>query len=245
MSSLGSSNMLRAPTLHFITPLIRVPVRTKKYFRSWRRPYSLNDYFNLSQAKPDVYQQWEAEWEAAAHLPRVLKAFDINRLPHSLVSRAKSHCLPVEGGREQLPGYQRRLFGIYGLASGVDPGQLLDSCEFIAREREIKEHLEPDIDTFKAQAAKRRQEEAQKTEERMQRISANLERLPAMLEKYEAAQAKKAAAVEALQAKKKELLEQARDRFGYYVDTRDPKFIRLVEEKEAQAKLERKAAKRK
>nr|VZI31280.1 unnamed protein product [Spirometra erinaceieuropaei] len=237
--------MLRSPTRHLIMPLIRVPVRTKKYFRNWRRPYSLNDYFNLSQTKPDVYQQWEAEWKAAPHLPRVLKAFDINRLPHSLVSRAKSQCLPVGTGRERLPGYQRRLFGIYGLASGVDPGQLLDSYECIAREREIKEHLEPDIATFKAEVARRRQEEARKTEERIRRISANLERLPAMLEKYEATQAKKAAATQALQAKKRELLEQARDRFGYYVDTRDPKFLRMVEEKEAQAKLEKKAAKKK
>ncbi|KAL5966697.1 Growth arrest and DNA damage-inducible proteins-interacting protein 1 [Taenia solium] len=224
-----------------------VPSRSKKYYPGWRDPFSLTDYDNLSKGYPSVTDQWETEWSSTKVVPCELKAFDINRLPHHLVARDRRIPLTVKCEHERRLAYQRRLFGIYGLSSGVNPSELLDSYEYLARENAIKKRLEPDIEEFKRREAEANVAKAKVEEERIRKITENLKRLPEIMEKYRANQGKKVQAAQAQEENRRKLLEEAcaRDRFGYYVDHRDPKFLKLVEEKHEEAKLARKASKKK
>ncbi|CDI97931.1 growth arrest and DNA damage inducible [Echinococcus multilocularis] len=222
-----------------------VPSRSKKYYPGWRDPFSLTDYDNLSKGYPSVTDQWEAEWSSTKAVPCELKAFDVNRLPHHLIARNRRIPLPVKYDHEQRPAYQRRLFGIYGLSSSVNPCELFDSYEYLAREGEIKKRLEPDIGEFKRRRIEANAAKAKVEEERIRKITENLERMPEILEKYRANQEKKAQAAQVQEEKRRQLLDEARDRFGYYVDHRDPKFLKLVEEKHEEARLAKKASKKK
>ncbi|VDD75141.1 unnamed protein product [Mesocestoides corti] len=233
-----------APCSKF-TFLLRTTNRGKKYYPGWRNPFNLTDHDNLSKAAPSITEQWEADWASSKVVPPVLKAFDISRLPHHLVSRNKREPPPVKYDHERHHAYQRRLFGLYGLSSGVNPCELFDSKEDLEREKEIKKLLEPEIEEFKRNQAEAIAMKAREEEQRVQKITANLQRLPEMLAKYRATQEKKALEAQTLEAKKRQLLEDARDRFGYYVDRHDPKFIRLVQEKEEAEKLSKKASKKK
>ncbi|VDK39494.1 unnamed protein product [Taenia asiatica] len=257
-------------------PFPFVPSRSKKYYPGWRDPFSLTDYDNLSKGNPSVTDQWETEWSSAKVVLYELKAFDINRLPHHLVARDRRIPLPVKYDHERRLAYQRRLFGVYGLSSGVNPCELLDSYEYLARENVIKRRLEPDIEEFKRGEAEKNVAKAKVEEERYGQSGSvsfsrlflsylkgfhdelvpsspdlltvhNLQRLPEIMGRYRANQVKKAQAAQAQEEKRRKLLEEAcaRDRFGYYVDHRDPKFLKLVEEKHDEAKLARKASKKK
>ncbi|KAL5106650.1 Growth arrest and DNA damage-inducible proteins-interacting protein 1 [Taenia crassiceps] len=222
-----------------------VPSRSKKYYPGWRDPFSLTDYDNLSKGYPSVTDQWDTEWSSTKIVPYELKAFDINRLPHHLVARDRRVTLPIKYDHERRLAYQRRLFGIYGLSSGVDPCKLFDSSEYLVKENEIKKRLEPDIEEFKRREAEENVVKMKAEEERIRKVTENLERLPEIMEKYRANQEKKAQAAQAQEEKRRKLMEEARDRFGYYIDHRDPKFLKLVEEKHEEAKLARKASKKK
>ncbi|VDM32619.1 unnamed protein product [Hydatigera taeniaeformis] len=231
---------------------LSIPSRSKKYYPGWRDPFSLTDYDNLSKGYPSVTDQWESEWSSTKVVPHELKAFDINRLPHHLVARNRRVPLPVKYDHERRLAYQRRLFGVCGLSSGVNPCTLFDSCEFLAKENELRKRLEPDIEEFKRMEAEEKAMKAKVEEEKIRKITENLERLPEIMEKYRANQEKKAQEIRSQEGKRRQLLEEAcffsivaRDRFGYYVDRRDPKFLKMVEEKQEEAKLAKKASKKK
>lgn len=143
-----------------------VPSRNKKYYPGWRDPFSLTDYDNLSKGYPSVTDQWETEWSSTRVVPYELRAFDTNRLPHHLVARDRRIPLPVKYDHERRLPYQRRLFGIYGISSGVNICELFDSHEYLARENEIKKRLEPDIEEFKRRKAEENVAKAKTEEER-------------------------------------------------------------------------------
>lgn len=140
--------------------------RGKKYYPIWWKPFNLNDYDNLSKGYPSVQEQWDAEWSSTEIVPHELKALDINRLPHHLSARHKRNPVPIKHSHEKTMTYQRRMFGIYGLKSGVDPCKLFDSCEELEREKELKTLLEPDIEEFKRTRAQELAEEAKANAER-------------------------------------------------------------------------------
>ncbi|KAM3176108.1 hypothetical protein ACTXT7_007161 [Hymenolepis weldensis] len=219
--------------------------RGKKFHPVWWDPFSLNDYDNLSKGHPSVQEQWDAEWASTEIVPHELKALDINRLPHNLDARHKRIPVPIKYDYEKTLPYQRRMFGIYGLKSGVNPCEIFDSYEKLEREMELKRLLEPDIEEFKRTRAQEKAEEAEANAERIRKVKENLKRLPEVMEKYYASQAKKVESAKAMNEKKRQLLEDARDKFGYYVDHRDPKFLKMVEEKQEEEKLAKKATKKK
>ncbi|VDO05833.1 unnamed protein product [Rodentolepis nana] len=228
-----------------LLPIFSSQIRGKKFHPVWWDPHSLNDYDNLSKGHPSVQEQWDSEWASTEIVPRELKAFDINRLPNNLIARNKRIPVPVLHDNEKTLFYQRRLFGIYGLKSGVNPCEMFDSYEELEREEKLKKLIEPDVEEFKRTRAQEIEEEAKADSERIRKVKENLERLPEMMKKYQASQAKKFEAAKAMDEKRRQLLEDARDKFGYYVDHRDQKFLKMVEEKQEEEKLAKKATKKK
>ncbi|XP_066497933.1 large ribosomal subunit protein mL64 [Hoplias malabaricus] len=140
--------------------------------------------------------------------------------------------------------YDRRVFARYGRASGLDPGILWPSHEqlqhIIAEEREWHPPLEETLGKIEA----KERERAAKRAAREQQIAANMTKMPKMIadwrkEKQEAKRKKKEE-----KAKKDRLLAEARERFGFSVDPRSPKFLEMVAEIEKEEKKKRKLLKR-
>uniref|UniRef100_A0A671TAD0 Large ribosomal subunit protein mL64 n=1 Tax=Sinocyclocheilus anshuiensis TaxID=1608454 RepID=A0A671TAD0_9TELE len=114
--------------------------------------------------------------------------------------------------------YERRLFGRYGGASGVDPAKLWPSHvrlgELAAEDRE----WHPPIEVMLESIAAREREKEQRRMEREKIIAANMAKMPKMISdwKKQKREAKQKQREEKI--KRDKLLAEARERFGYALD---------------------------
>ncbi|XP_073704895.1 large ribosomal subunit protein mL64 [Garra rufa] len=140
--------------------------------------------------------------------------------------------------------YERRLFGRYGSAAGVDPTKLWPSHarleELMAEEKEWHPPLEVKLENIAA----REREKAQKRMEREKIIAANMAKMPKMIadwkkQKREANQKQREEKI-----RRDKLLAEARERFGFSLDPRSTKFKEMVAEIEKEEKKKRKLLKR-
>ncbi|KAG7459300.1 hypothetical protein MATL_G00209160 [Megalops atlanticus] len=140
--------------------------------------------------------------------------------------------------------YDRKLFGRYGFASGVDPEQLWPSSEelkeMITEEKEWQPSLEEMLTNIRA----KEQERAKKLQSREKLIAANMAKMPQMVAEWrrESRDIKRKQKEE--KARRERLLAEARERFGYVLDPRSPKFLDMVKEIEKEEKKKRKLLKR-
>uniref|UniRef100_A0A3P9I0B6 Large ribosomal subunit protein mL64 n=1 Tax=Oryzias latipes TaxID=8090 RepID=A0A3P9I0B6_ORYLA len=140
--------------------------------------------------------------------------------------------------------YDRKLFGRYGSASGIDPASLWPSHaeldKIIAEENE----WHPPLEVMLKNIETREKEEAEKRREKEKIIAANMAKMPKMVadwrrEKREAKQKQKEE-----KARREKLLAEARERFGSTMDPRSPKFLEMVAEIEKEEKKKKKLLKR-
>lgn len=68
--------------------------------------------------------------------------------------------------------------------------------------------------------------------------------MPKYIKEYKARLLKAEEEKEQAAAKQKELMEEARDYFGYYIERSDPRFVMMQEQKELEAKAASKAKKK-
>ncbi|KAL7850686.1 hypothetical protein SRHO_G00200350 [Serrasalmus rhombeus] len=140
--------------------------------------------------------------------------------------------------------YDRKVFARHGSASGVSPALLWPSPaqleQIIAEEKQWHPALE---ETLEKVAAKEK-EIAAKRLAREKLIAASMAKMPKMIadwrkEKQDARRKKREE-----KAKKERLLAEARERFGYALDPRSPKFLEMVAEIEKEERKKRKLLKR-
>ncbi|CAL8106635.1 unnamed protein product [Calicophoron daubneyi] len=236
--------MILFPTTEARTALLIVSRRFKKYYRSWRVPYSLDDAQTLSRSEPNPYERWNEEWKES-NIPKELQPFDITFLPGYLKARSRpsTSFFAVRSLSETTLDYRRKLFGRYGLASGVDPSSLLFDSRSVEFEKLIESQNEKPVDEVLNQRKTEKAAERQKTEELMRTIQKNMQKMPEYIEKHLTQKLKQSRQNELQAAKQKRIMEEARDRFGYYLSPHDPKFKKLREEIEEREKLERKRSK--
>ncbi|KAL3315317.1 hypothetical protein Ciccas_006049 [Cichlidogyrus casuarinus] len=206
----------------------------------------MQDWWNSTQRKPDTTEMWSAQWKKAIEsgIPSELQALDVERLPDHLKFRSSGRLYPIKSRKETSKDYKRRLFGMYGSASGVDPLEIMNDPEIQSLDSDLKAVTEGDLDTFRRNNKQEKEDRRQALQERIETLKKNLERLPQDMEKYEAKQ-KKEREMQAQQLNhQKELLEKARDRFGYNVNPRDSKFLQFKEELAEEQKLAKKASKK-
>ncbi|XP_028842974.1 growth arrest and DNA damage-inducible proteins-interacting protein 1 [Denticeps clupeoides] len=169
--------------------------------------------------------------------------------PKPLRFNLKDPYIPDKGSEKTLEWqktakYDRKLFGRYGSASGIDPATLWpSSAQLDAIVAEEKEWHPPLEDMLKNIAAKERELD-EKRREREKLIAANMAKMPKMVadwrrEKKEAKQKQKED-----KARREWLLAEARERFGHTLDPRSPKFQEMVSEIEKEEKKKRKLLKR-
>ncbi|OON23639.1 hypothetical protein X801_00454 [Opisthorchis viverrini] len=235
----GAVSWLCAPSVQFL------PCRFKKYYPSWKTPFILDDFQTFTQSSPSSYEEWNREWKRS-DLPRALQSFDISRLPSHLKKRLRPtkdffvESSPVESTLD----YKRRLFGEYGFISGVDPSILFVDPEVASFESSLGQATERPIEEVLEEAKQAKAAFDELVNERIKNVKSNMKKMPELIEKHEFQKSKQHSISEVEEQKRRAILEEARDRFGYYLDPRDPKFIKLKQEIEEREKLAKKQQKK-
>ncbi|GAA6215432.1 growth arrest and DNA damage-inducible proteins-interacting protein 1 [Lates japonicus] len=145
---------------------------------------------------------------------------------------------------QKMARYDGKLYGRYGSASGVDPASLWPSHEqldkIIAEENEWHPPLEVLLKNIEAK-------EKEETEKRLAKeriIAANMAKMPKMIADWRRERRETRQKQKEEKARRTMLLAQARERFGYAVDPRSPKFLEMVAEIEKEEKKKKKLMKR-
>ncbi|KAL0993005.1 hypothetical protein UPYG_G00102070 [Umbra pygmaea] len=140
--------------------------------------------------------------------------------------------------------YDRKLFGRYGFSSGTDLAKLWPSHaqleDMIAEEREWNPPLEV---TLKNVEAKEKEANAKRLA-REKLVAANMAKMPKMVADWRKEKREAKQKLKDEKARRERLLAEARERFGYAMDPRSPKFLEMVSEIEKEEKKKRKLMKR-
>ncbi|KAH8874668.1 Growth arrest and DNA damage-inducible proteins-interacting protein 1 [Schistosoma japonicum] len=225
--------------------LLTAQLRNKKYYRKWWIPFHLDDFQNMSRSKPNAYEKWDQEW-IDSRLPSELQYLDTSRLPIHLKARTQpsKEFFKVTSRREKTEDYRRRLFGEYGFQSGIDPAVLFMNDSEVTYEKNKESVLENSVLEVVDAKSEQDNKAREKNEALMLKIKKNLEKMPELLKKFYDQEAKQLSVDSVKVDKMKILMEEARDRFGYYPHKQDPKFVKLLEEFDERKKLERKQKKK-
>ncbi|MBN3305796.1 G45IP protein, partial [Amia calva] len=140
--------------------------------------------------------------------------------------------------------YDRKLFGRYGSASGVDPARLWPSAgklaEMVAEEREWFPSLQEMIRNTEA----REKERAKRLQAREKLIAANMAKMPKMLADWRRETRTLREKLREDKVRRQRLLAEARERFGYALDPRSHKFQEMLKDIEEEEKKKKKLMKR-
>ncbi|XP_034825203.1 large ribosomal subunit protein mL64 [Maniola hyperantus] len=139
--------------------------------------------------------------------------------------------------------YNRKMYGKYGIASGVNPSLCWPTKKEIEEKKEYEAVAFPYTirQVMDATAEKRRQEQL-RIEQRDLEVAAKVAKLELWKKELNDKVAKKAAEVQAAKQKKERLVEEVRRHFGFTLDPRDERFQEMLAKREKeQKKLEKQA----
>uniref|UniRef100_A0A1A9WTJ7 Large ribosomal subunit protein mL64 n=1 Tax=Glossina brevipalpis TaxID=37001 RepID=A0A1A9WTJ7_9MUSC len=141
--------------------------------------------------------------------------------------------------------YQRKMFGLYGFESKVNPRicfPIKSDIEAKMRYDKIAEPytLKDMINKAKEEKERQRQQVLKRDEE----VAQKMEKLDEWKRELKAKIAKKEADVLAAKQRKERLVEEVRRHFGYKIDPRDERFKEVLAQKEKEEKKKLKEAKR-
>ncbi|KTG03363.1 hypothetical protein cypCar_00018513 [Cyprinus carpio] len=181
-------------------------------------------------------------------LPAVVQQI-ANYNPRPLWLNIKNPYIPNKESEEtpewqKTEKYERKLFGRYGSASGVEPAKLWPSHarleELMAEEKE----WHPPIEVMLENIAAREREKERKRVEREKIIAANMAKMPKMIADWKKQKRETKQKQREEKTRRDKLLAEARERFGYALDPRSAKFKEMVTEIEKEEKKKRKLLKR-
>ncbi|XP_071765799.1 large ribosomal subunit protein mL64 [Centroberyx gerrardi] len=140
--------------------------------------------------------------------------------------------------------YDRKLYGRYGSASGIDPATLWPSPdqleEIIADEKE----WHPPLQVMLKNIAAKEKEETEKRLAKEKLIAANMAKMPKMIADWRREKRESKVKQKEEKARRTKMLAEARERFGYALDPRSAKFLEMVAEIEKEEKKKKKIIKR-
>ncbi|KAG7504323.1 growth arrest and DNA damage-inducible proteins-interacting protein 1 [Solea senegalensis] len=140
--------------------------------------------------------------------------------------------------------YDAKLYGRYGSASGLDPARLWPSHaqldDIITEEKE----WQPSLEVMLKNIELKEKEETEKRQAKERLIAANMAKMPKMVADWRRGKREAKQKQKEDKARREKLLAVARERFGYAVDPRSPKFLEMVAEIEKEDKKKKKLMKR-
>ncbi|XP_068587572.1 large ribosomal subunit protein mL64 [Cebidichthys violaceus] len=140
--------------------------------------------------------------------------------------------------------YDRKLFGRYGSASGIDPASLWPSHEQLDKIVAEENEWHPPLEVMLRNIEAREKEETGKRLAKEKLIAANMAKMPKMIADWRREKRDTKSKLKEEKARRAKLLAEARERFGYAVDPRSPKFLEMVAELEKEDKKKKKLMKR-
>ncbi|KAJ2950411.1 hypothetical protein O0L34_g8653 [Tuta absoluta] len=141
--------------------------------------------------------------------------------------------------------YNRKMYGKYGIASGVNPSICWPSKQDIADIKEFESVAYPfTIKGMMETVAQRKKEEQQKIELREKEVAAKFEKLEQWKKELQDRIAKKESDAKAAKDKKERLVEEVRRHFGFKLDPRDERFQEMLAKREKEQKKAEKQAKK-
>ncbi|KAL8600715.1 hypothetical protein ACOMHN_057304 [Nucella lapillus] len=169
---------------------------------------------------------------------RLEKLRDISGLTERQKRRLRGQMpdIDVNNAYQNSIRYHRRLYAKLGSQSGVDPRlswtgrkKALELADML---REWEPPLQDRLDRMEAQ----RKETAEQQLMRKQKVAGNMAKMDQWIREYRQRQTAKESEAMKKEEKKRRILEEAREYFGYYIDPRDAKFKEMLEEKQQQEK---------
>ncbi|CAD7003337.1 unnamed protein product [Ceratitis capitata] len=202
--------------------------------------YGLNRW-NKAQARFFTTELNESESQDISRVPNQNKSRLLNQNRNVLLKQ-----VPYSEPHSWIHNtekYQRKIFGRYGLASGIDPRICFEVKERSDNIHNASEQysLQQLLSMQKAKTIA--QQEA--VERRESAIAAKLEKLEQWKLEMRNKVAKKEADALAAKQNKQRMIEEVRRHFGFKVDPRDERFKEMLEQKEREEKKRQKEAKKK
>ncbi|XP_024127069.1 growth arrest and DNA damage-inducible proteins-interacting protein 1 [Oryzias melastigma] len=196
-------------------------------------------YFRLSSCKPALHPSLQCGFllQTASYNPKPLKL----NLRNPYIPDKDSERTPEW---QKTAQYDRKLYGRYGSASGVDPASLWPSHEELDRIIAEEKEWQPSLEVMLKNIEAREKEEAEKRREKEKIIAANMAKMPKMVADWRREKREAKQKLKEEKARREKLLAEARERFGSSVDPRSPKFLEMVAEIEKEEKKKRKLLKR-
>nr|XP_056706652.1 growth arrest and DNA damage-inducible proteins-interacting protein 1 [Euleptes europaea] len=142
------------------------------------------------------------------------------------------------------PGYEARVYGRHGAASGVDPATLWPSPQQLARDEAEERELCPSLRQMEAALDAREREEEARRREREELIAARMAKMPQMIADWRRERRERRAKVLEEKERRERLLAEVRERLGHNVDHRSPQFQEVVQEMEKERRKELKLQKK-
>ncbi|XP_026748142.2 growth arrest and DNA damage-inducible proteins-interacting protein 1 [Galleria mellonella] len=211
-------------------------VNSLRRFSTTSEVIEQNDQVFLDDS--DDVQAREAEIEKKRNISRLSSAH------YNLVNGRRPYETPKSLAHLTLK-YNRKVYGKYGSASGVNPSlcwptknEIQEKLEYesVAFPYTIKEMIET--------ATQKRKEEQLKIEQREKELAIKYEKLDQWKKELKDKLAKKVAEAQAAKEKKERLVEEVRRHFGFKLDPRDERFQEMLAKREKeQRKLEKQARK--
>ncbi|XP_057673331.1 growth arrest and DNA damage-inducible proteins-interacting protein 1 [Corythoichthys intestinalis] len=140
--------------------------------------------------------------------------------------------------------YDRKLYGRYGSASGIDPASLWPSHAELDKIVAEENEWHPPLEVMLNNIAAKQKEETEKRLAKEKLIAANMAKMPKMIADWRKEKREAKQKLKEEKARREKLLAEARERFGYALDPRSPKFLEMVAEIEKEEKKKRKLMKR-
>ncbi|KAK6180256.1 hypothetical protein SNE40_012443 [Patella caerulea] len=184
------------------------------------------EVFEVADERNEVSEEMIDKMRNVSRLPDRLR----RRLPH--VNKMPDSNHPKF---DQL-WFKRKMYAKFGQESGVDARIMWPTRSEIRERIEEDTILEPSLQERLQKAEEEKIQIEKYLNQRQEKIKANMAKMPKWIEEYKARESKKLETQKKQQDKKQILLEQAREYFGYAIDPRDQKFIRMLEEKEEEEK---------
>ncbi|KAL0839904.1 hypothetical protein ABMA28_016523 [Loxostege sticticalis] len=222
-------------------------VKTKVF-----RPQLIGSICRFATTSPESLEQNEQVLiddsdEALAREAEIEKKRNISRL-------SAGHFNQINGRRPyELPQhlahltvkYNRKLYGKYGSASGVNPSLCWPS------KKEIQEKLEYEsvafpftIKEMMDAAAQKKREEQEVIEKREKDLAAKFAKVAIWKKELNDKLNKKVAEAQAAKEKKERLVEEVRRHFGFTLDPRDERFQEMLAKREKEQKKAEKMARK-
>ncbi|XP_061568141.1 large ribosomal subunit protein mL64 [Cololabis saira] len=140
--------------------------------------------------------------------------------------------------------YDRKLFGRFGSASGIDPASLWPSHGDLEKIIAEENQWHPSLDVMLTNIAAKDEEETKKRLDKEKLIAENMAKMPKMVADWRREKRETKLKLKEEKSRRARLLAEAKERFGHAVDPRSAKFLEMVAEIEKEEKKNRKLLKR-